>query len=161
MWVNVFVSVAVLLAFLSGSGRGGELRTASWHRSMAKHQRELDRGRVDICFVGDSLTEFWIHTGKAIWALEFHRDKCVNLGIAGDRTEDVLFRVRRTDFSVAQPQVFVVMVGTNNLGKSPPDYPESVAVKVVEVVLSLRAQCPDSEILLLSILPSLDTEHAD
>ncbi|MGK0186654.1 MAG: lysophospholipase L1-like esterase [Verrucomicrobiales bacterium] len=104
--------------------------------------------------MGDSLTEFWLHTGRPIWELDFHQFKCINLGITADRAEDILFRVQRADFSRAQPDVFIVMAGTNNLGKEPPDAPEAVADGIMKIVQQLHLKCPNARILLLSILPS-------
>lgn len=61
------------------------IRGQTWHRKVANHQRALDEGKIDVCFIGDSLTEFWLHTGKPIWDLEFHQLKCVNLGLAAEK----------------------------------------------------------------------------
>ncbi|MCB1100357.1 MAG: hypothetical protein KDN22_32625 [Verrucomicrobiae bacterium] len=149
------ILLALGILMLIASGHAGEPeRPASWHRKIVQHQSELDRGKVDICFVGDSITEFWGHTGKPVWELEFHGSRCVNLGVSADRAEDILFRVQRADFSKARPDFFVVMAGTNNLGKEPPDDSALVANRVLEVVRCLQESCPESRILLLSILPS-------
>lgn len=116
---------------------------------------------ADICFVGDSLTEFWDHTGRPIRDLEFQNYRLVNLGIAGDRTEHVLYRLAQTPLVKNPPRLFVLMVGTNNLAMEPPDTPEAMVGAVSKIIDHLQAQCPTSRILLLTLPPNgLDPQSA-
>ena len=62
-------------------------------RTFAYQKQQLAAKPADIVFVGDSLTEYWTSTGKAVWQLEFHKFRAVNFGIAADRTENILYRV--------------------------------------------------------------------
>jgi len=89
-----------------------------------------------------------------VWDLEFHDRACVNLGLAGDRTEHILHRLSRLDFTRSKPKTFVVLAGTNNLSRIPPDSPADVAKGVSRIVDTLRQKSPDSRILVLSILPN-------
>ena len=104
-----------------------------WKKLVLRHQRELSARKVDVCFIGDSLTEFWTTTGRPVWDLDFHQWSCVNLGIAADRAGDILVRIKRMDFSRAKPRVFVLMAGTNDLSKQQPDTPVAVARTVTRV----------------------------
>jgi hypothetical protein len=38
----------------------------------------------EVCFIGDSLTEFWNAQGSPVWQLEFQNTKAANLGLAAD-----------------------------------------------------------------------------
>ncbi len=51
-------------------------------------------GAIDLVFVGDSITDGWRGGGKAIWQKDFAPLKALNLGIGGDRTEHVLWRLQ-------------------------------------------------------------------
>lgn len=129
---------------------------AEWSKLVMQQQGWLNNQPCRVCFIGDSLTKFWQDTGRPYWETEFAPLKAINLGITADRTEHILHRIQRLDFRRANPKVFVLMMGTNNLGKTPPDTPEDV-VRAVEVGVSmLSAQLPAASILVLTIPPSGD-----
>jgi len=135
--------------------RAQAVREAAWTRKFGSHRRMIESSeQLDLCFVGDSLTEFWAGAGKPIWDLEFQFHKAANLGIAADRTEHILYRIQRTDFSKAKPKRFVLLARTNNLGASPPDSPRATTKGIKAVLAALRNRSPESEIVLVSILPS-------
>ena len=136
-------------------------RDPAWLRLVARQKRQLaSTAGIDIAFVGDSLTEFWSATGKAAFDLEFHARKTINLGIAGDRTEHILYRVADLDFTSAKPRLIVLLAGTNNLGKDPPDDPVEVAAAVGRIATLLKKHSPESKVLVLSLLPSGKAEEA-
>src|SRR5579862_6900548 len=79
-------------------------------------------GRVNLVFVGDSITDGWRWGGKAVWDKNFdtHHD-ALNLGVSGDRTEHVLWRLQNGELDGYQAKLFVIMIGTNNGGDSAAD----------------------------------------
>jgi lysophospholipase L1-like esterase len=125
-----------------------------WFRRIATHQGVLTNNPCRVCFIGDSLTELWGHTGKAEWDLHFASLKAANLGLTADRTEHILERIRRLDFRRAKPQLAVLLMGTNNLGMEPPDKPEEVFRGIQKGVAMIQAKMPQAKILLLTIPPS-------
>lgn len=125
-------------------------------RRVAGQQSVLANQPCSICFIGDSLTEFWLHTGRATWDAAFAPLKAANLGLAADRTEHILNRIQRLEFRRANPKLIVLMMGTNNLGMVPPDEPEDVVRAAHTAVTVLRARLPRASILLLTIPPSGD-----
>ncbi len=125
-----------------------------WLSQFSRQQRELAEGRYRVCFFGDSLTAFWTEQGLGSWELDLKPFRPFNAGIAGDRIEHIHFRARESAFGSPVPEVFVVLAGTNNLGKNPSDRPEAVAAGVVALVKTLRVKAPESRVLVLSILPS-------
>jgi len=130
------------------------LSEASWHRQVAQQQGLLANTPCRVVMIGDSLTEFWSHTGVAAWSASLVPLKCANLGIAGDRTEQILWRIEHLDFRRANPKVFVLLMGTNNLGMVPPDPPEAVVRAIVRATSGLAKRFPSSRTLLLEIPPS-------
>ena len=125
-------------------------------RRVAGQQGVLTNQPCSICFIGDSLTEFWLHTGRATWEAAFAPLKAANLGLAADSTEHILNRIQRLEFRRANPKLIVLMMGTNNLGMVPPDEPEEVARAVRTAVTMLRAKLPQASILVLTIPPGGD-----
>ncbi len=126
----------------------------AWRASLMAQQHALTNQPCEACFIGDSLTEFWRHTGRLDWETRFLPLRAVNAGLAADRTEHILERIRRLDFSRARPRAVVLMMGTNNLGKEPPDRPEEVVRAVRRAVAMLRQKAPQAGVLLLTLPPS-------
>jgi lysophospholipase L1-like esterase len=127
-----------------------------WMRRVGSQQGVLTNQPCRVCFIGDSLTEFWEHTGKADWDLHFAPLKAANLGLAADRTEHILERIRRLDFRRAKPELVVLMMGTNNLGMEPPDAPEDLLRAIQRGVAMIQGKMPGAKVLLLTIPPSGD-----
>lgn len=125
-----------------------------WGRTFAYQKQQLAAMPADMVFVGDSLTEYWTSTGKAVWQLEFHEFRAVNFGIAADRTENILYRVSRADMAAQAPRMFVVLAGTNNLALEPPDSPEQTVLAIKAIVGLLAKQCPESQVFLLTLPPN-------
>lgn len=130
------------------------LSTKEWTRFIAYHKAQLSVRRADVCFVGDSLTEFWTPHGIKAWQHQFRDWKVVNCGIAADRTEHILFRLNALDLKKGRPRVIVLMMGTNNLGKEPPDAPAEVAEACKVALDRIRQESPETRTLLLTIPPN-------
>ena len=126
----------------------------SWLQSFAAQQRVLTNRHCPVVFIGDSLTEFWTSTGAEAWAARMVPLQAADVGLAGDRTENVLWRIRHLDFHRAQPRVFVLLMGTNNLGMAPPDAPEAVVRGIELAVGDLVRRFPVARVLVLGLPPS-------
>jgi beta-glucosidase len=108
---------------------------------------------IDLAFIGDSITRRWRGEGnKEVWNKYWGSYRAVNMGIGGDRTQNVLWRLKNGQLDGYQARVFVVMIGTNNCWGSK-TVPEDVAAGVKSVVDLIQTKQPKSKILLLSILP--------
>lgn len=120
---------------------------------------------IDVVFVGDSITEFWLQQGEAHWLQGFTAGagklEALNLGVAGDRTEHVLHRIRpqeegglgNLDHPDLAPRFVVMLIGTNNTfvhGN------KQIAAGVTAVAQALRAAEPQARVLVCSILPQGD-----
>ena len=113
-------------------------------------------GAVDLVFVGDSITQGWEGAGKSVWVEHYGERRAVNLGISGDRTEHVLWRLDHGNLDGIAPKVAVVMIGTNNFGHGTNDAAEILA-GVRAVVARIRAASPTTKVLLLDIFPRGET----
>ncbi len=133
-----------------------------WHA--ARHQAINDdvasrAGDVDLVFVGDSITQGWEAAGKPVWDQYYAARHAANLGISGDRTEHVLWRLDHGNLEGIVPRVAVVMIGTNNIGHGTHDTAEVLA-GVRSVVKRIRSRSPDTRVLLLDIFPRGRTFNA-
>lgn len=137
-------------------------KDGAWRSAFDRHQRELRiSSPVDVCWFGDSLTEFWNAHGRRSWKSGFGDRKMVNCGIAADRIEQIRFRIRNTDFGETPPKLVVLLGGTNNLAKSPPDSPEVVAKSIVLAVQDLQKSAPGAQIIVLGNPPNGVTPNSD
>ncbi len=120
------------------------------HESMNARVRQ---GNVDMVFIGDSITHGWEGAGKETWDKYYADRNAVNLGIGGDRTEHVLWRLQNGNIEGISPKAAMVMIGTNNHRDNTA---EEIAQGVEAIVALLRAKLPETRILLLAIFPRTD-----
>ncbi|MDP6962607.1 MAG: GDSL-type esterase/lipase family protein [Planctomycetota bacterium] len=104
----------------------------------------------NLIFIGDSITQAWENAGAPIWEKHFEPHGALNLGISGDRTQHVLWRLQNGNLDSITPSLAVVMIGTNNAANS-----EAVntAAGIEAIVDELSARLPDTKVLLLNIFP--------
>lgn len=72
-------------------------------------ENERDRGKVDIVFLGDSVTDNWDDAGEFFPGLPY-----ANRGIVGQATPEMLLRFRR-DVVELRPMAVVIMAGAADL----------------------------------------------
>ncbi len=117
-----------------------------------RHKAILERatkGEIDLCFIGDSITEFW--NDNDIWQMYYGHLKAANFGVGGDRTGNVLWRLQNGDLDErVQPKVFIVLIGINNMRLHDP---EDIAKGITAIVTLLREKRPQAKVLLLGIFP--------
>lgn len=117
--------------------------------SLTDRLRRTDTSRARLVFLGDSITEAW-HT-QVFQQFYGHR-AALNLGISGDGTQGVLWRLGNGHWpNNLRPLAIVVLIGTNNIGAGA--RPENVAQGIFQIVARLRQLSPQSHILLLGVLP--------
>ena len=113
-------------------------------------------GNVELVFVGDSITDGWRGGGKSVWQKYFSKEHPLNLGISGDRTEHVLWRMKNGELDGYKARLFVIMIGTNNGGDSAAD----VAAGVTAIVKEIKDKQAQAKILLLGIFPRSEKPDA-
>lgn len=152
----VFLGEAVLAA---DPGSRPNPATESKQRSdqMPTHNLYLERALqsdIEVLFLGDSNIQGWREAGKPVWLDHYRGLKAANFGLAGDRVENVLWRVENGIFTNAQPRVVVLLVGAGNaklLTK------EQVAEGVDGLLKKILDLSPQSRVLLLGLFPRGET----
>ena len=118
-------------------------------------------GGAELVFLGDSITDQWAQAGKRVWRQRYEARGAINLGIGGDCTQHVLWRLQDGALEGLAPKVVVVMIGTNNAWTDPAD---EIAAGVIAVVQEVQRRAPEAKVLLLGIFPrgegSDDPQHA-
>ncbi len=111
--------------------------------------RTTDVSRARVVFIGDSLTAGW---HPQIFQMFFGNLSPLNLGVGGDATQGMLWRLQNGNWPAAlRPELIVLMIGTNNLGFG--SSPENVAIGVGQIIARLQGLAPNARILLLGIPP--------
>ena len=108
--------------------------------------------RVDLVFVGDSITQGWENEGKAAFAQHFAKHNAVALGFGGDRTENLLWRLQHGELDGMSPKAIVMMIGTNNTGDRLED-PALTVAGIRRNVEEIRRRQPLAKVLLLALFP--------
>jgi beta-glucosidase len=127
-----------------------------WQDRHSKFLERIKQGNANVLFIGDSITQGWEGAGKGVWAEEFESMGAVNLGIGGDRTQHVLWRLDNGEIDGIEPKAAVVMIGTNNLGANTN---EEIVAGITAIVKKLNTKLPKTKVLLLGIFPR--SERAD
>ena len=130
-----------------------EARGKGWMQRHNAMNNQAASGSHDLIFIGDSITQGWQGKGKATWDKYYRNRKVLNLGISGDRTQHVLYRLNRGNLrGQRNAKVAVIMIGTNNTGHTEQD-PTETAEGISRIVSDVRARCPKAQILLLGVFP--------
>ena len=127
---------------------------------LKKHDELLKQAaavKPDVVFLGDSITCGWLDAGKAIWDQHISVYKSLNLGVSGDHTEHVLWRLANGEADNIKPKVIVLMIGTNNLYMYSVD---EICEGIYTILEELHSWQPQSKILLLGILPRAQSPDA-
>ncbi len=120
------------------------------------------RGRIDLYFLGDSITRRWGATDYpdllAHWKASFFGWNAANFGWGGDGTQNVLWRLEHGELDGLKPRVIVVLAGTNNVGTM-----AGGEAKIADVTRGLRAivetchrKVPTATVILTAIFPRND-----
>lgn len=123
-----------------------------WRQRHEGMNDRIQQKNVDLIFIGDSITQGWESAGKGVWHEYYGHRNAVNLGIGGDETSHVLWRLDHGNLDGISPKLAVVMIGTNNAGNA--GHPaEATAEGIKAIVKKLRTKLPHTKILLLGIFP--------
>lgn len=127
-------------------------RAEQWWQEM--HQKNLERtgqerGKTGLLFLGDSITQN-MDGSHDLMEKNWGKYGPVNLGIGGDQTEHLIWRLENGEVDGLKPHVAVILIGTNNLGVNTDSEIED---GIRAVVAAARLKMPQTKILLLGILP--------
>ena len=135
----------------------------------------VDLAAVRVLFVGDSITQFYAGEDdpaqaaawRAAYAAPGSPNQALNLGVAGDRTENVLHRLLpraagglgHLDDPRIQPQIVVLMIGINNTWSPAGDIVRQTVAGQRAVIRRLQALRPDATLLVHALLPTNNRAH--
>lgn len=160
--LSCFAAVALVAAFASTARAQGEKDHSAvkpvprgepwWQERHAAIDHRLKQTDTQLVFIGDSITQGWEGGGKQAWEKFYGPRKAVNMGIGGDRTQHVLWRLEHGNFDLVKPKLAVVMIGTNN-SNGADNTAEEIGDGIVKIVKTLRAKQPQMKVLVLAIFP--------
>jgi len=121
-------------------------------RFLEMHHSFLERakkGPVGLLFLGDSIIFQWTRHPE-IWEPYYAQYDPANFGVAGDATQQVLWRIENGELDHILPKVVVLLIGTNNSGSHSADEIIAANTKIVREILE---RLPQTKVLLLGIFP--------
>lgn len=171
--VALFISIAVIALYAVAKEPTGNVLpkftvtpveqdapwAVEWWKTRHEEKREQAKAaEIDVVFIGDSITHGWENEGAQVWQEFYLGRNAFNLGFSGDRTEHVLWRLQDGAVSGMTPSLAVLMIGTNNTGHrmDPAAY---TAEGIERIVSDLRSRLPDTQVLVLGILPRHVSPH--
>ena len=115
-------------------------------------------GPCDVLLVGDSITQQWgspLDKGflNAAWLKAFPKAKTINLGIGGDKAQNVLWRLDHGGVDGLKPRAIVLMIGNNNMFFTPETGVAAAAQGVKACLDNLREKFPEANVVVAKILP--------
>jgi len=130
-----------------------------WAEQLDRRVKAAEGKTLDLVVIGDSITEGWTMNGPEVWERHFGKLQTLNLGVSGDRTEHVLWRM--TEGKQAEgwkAKTVFIMIGINNFGQSREgwsrhDTPAEAASGAKAILEAVRTRHPESRIVLLGALP--------
>ena len=124
--------------------------STTWHERHQAMNERAKAGNVDLIYIGDSIVGNWKWDGKPVWDQYYAKRKGLILGISGDRTQQVLWRLQHGNIDGISPKLAIVMIGQNN---GPFNSGEEIGAGVAAIVRTLREKLPNTKILVLGIFP--------
>ena len=161
----LLLSAATLLAASAHAQPADQPAPRTDANSLLAHEQLLAKakqGRIDVYFVGDSITRRWGATDYpeflAHWKRTFQGWNAADFGWGADSTQHILWRLQNGELDGVNPKVIVILAGTNNVGRTPPD-----DAKVAEITRGLQAivdtcrqKAPAATLVLTAIFPRND-----
>lgn len=143
-------------------------------KTFENEQEQLATGKGDLLFIGDSITNRWNkttprppkfeyeHNGWSVWTDTFAKYHPINLGVDGDQTQHVLWRLENLDFTRIDPKLAIILIGVNNTSVSNFNA-KNTAFGIRKICQKVHEKCPKTKIVLLKIfpIPNLTLKNGD
>ena len=139
------------------AGSWGGTSWVDTHAKLVAYVR-ANPGPCDVLLVGDSITQQWgspLDKGvlNAAWLKAFPSAKTINIGIGGDKAQNVLWRLDHGSVDGLKPRAIVLMIGNNNMFFTPETGVAAVAQGVKACLANLREKFPEADVVVAKILP--------
>ncbi|KFM80674.1 Platelet-activating factor acetylhydrolase IB subunit gamma, partial [Stegodyphus mimosarum] len=122
----------------------GDDRWNSIHKHFLIAAREQE---PDVLFIGDYVVSMAAHT--EMWEKLFVPLHCLNLGIAEDETQNVLWRIQNGEIDATDPKVIVLSVGANNVSHSA----GQIVAGIQSCAQAILDKKPNAVLIILKLLP--------
>lgn len=146
--------------YRAGAGWGGD----TWRQQHEKINRlGQDHPDIDLVFLGDSITQGLTGVNQRLASpmrsgrttrlqRSFRNHRVAGFGLAGDRTEHILWRIENGNLANIKPRMIVLMIGVNNIhaGHSGQDTAEGIGL----ILDALSKHAPQAKVLLLGCFPT-------
>lgn len=119
-----------------------------WARDHAQWKATASNEVGAVVFLGDSITEGW-----STLAQDFPKLKVADLGIGGDITSGVLYRLKPDVLSL-NPAAIVLLIGTNDVGDGAD--PEDVAANIRLILQAIQNYNPKLKVIVCDVMPRAD-----
>ena len=141
------------IASLSPTPRNGK---HGWYDQFQKHNLLLNNSKAKMLIVGDSLVSN-LSRYPEIWRKYFINHGVLNFGIAGDKVQNVFWRVNNFHFSSSLNLKHVfILCGTNNIDHNPP---QSIASTIICTGLAFQKKSNKFQVVIIPLLPR-DHKHS-
>jgi lysophospholipase L1-like esterase len=169
-WSRWSLSLLSALAFASCAAVQAHEPYAPWNENgRIAHAERLVKaasGRIDLYFLGDSITRRWGATDYpdflGHWNRNFHGWNAANFGWGGDSTHHMLWRIQNGELDGVNPAVIVIHGGTNNIGKGDkPGRDADAAEGIAALLEACLAKAPEATIILVAIFPRNDSPDSN
>ena len=139
-----------------------------WRARFEAKQAEIHAaGRIDLLWLGDSITQDFEKAGpepwrdfRPVWEHFYGGRHAINLGFKGDATCHLLWRIEHGEVEGLHPKAAIILIGANNFGKLHwAAGPTQAGIDAI--VAELHRRLPDTKILLLGVLPSIRSPWVD
>jgi lysophospholipase L1-like esterase len=153
---------AALVAFAAPADQPVERTDPNSRLAHEQLLAKAKQGRIDVYFVGDSITRRWGGTDYpeflAHWKKTFFGWNAANFGWGGDTTQNILWRLHHGELDGVNPKVVVILAGTNNVGREPGDETKIADItRGIKAIIDLvREKAPAATIILTAIFPRND-----
>ena len=126
--------------------------------------KAIASGNYDLVLIGDSITQTIgeLNDGKyapnqSVWKRHFEPRRAINLGMNGQRTEEILWNLQNGELDFAHsPKVIILLIGTNNADDrhfKSTHTAEEIFSGTKSIVELIQTRHPQTKILLLRIFP--------
>lgn len=127
--------------------------------------RKAKQGGIEVYFAGDSITRRWGATDYpnllANWKQNFWGWNAADFGWGADQTQNILWRLENGELDGVNPQVVVLLAGTNNVGNRSMRgdayaTAEDVTRGLRAILRVIQTKAPMATIIVMGIFPRND-----
>jgi cephalosporin-C deacetylase-like acetyl esterase/lysophospholipase L1-like esterase len=160
-WLNSLVKTGKVPPMKPGYHEEAVARTD--RNSLIAHEellRKARSGKIDVYFLGDSITRRWGTSDsqyKAFldhWNSSFFGWNAANFGWGADTTQNILWRIQNGELDDVHPKAIVLLAGTNDIGSG--SAASNVVARIGSILETCREKAPEAKVVLTAIFPRND-----